>query len=153
RAMIARSVISALGFLASATLSGGVGAWTTNGPTGFVSYGGLIVDSRIPGTLYAGTSTGLAKSTDDGATWSSLAVASALPATPLAAANGTVYASVGGCDLLLSCTSTVYKSADGGQHWQTLLQESTFGVLLSLGITIDPTYDSTLYLTSTRSDP
>jgi photosystem II stability/assembly factor-like uncharacterized protein len=136
--------------LAAATANAGVGVWTTNGPQGLLPYGEIIVDSQIPGTLYAGTGTGLAKSTDDGATW---AVISTIPSMPLAAANGTVYASAGFCDVrAISCTSTVYKSVDRGQQWQTLFSGSVLGTRIQFGITIDPTSSSTLYRTSVYTD-
>ncbi|HYX21139.1 MAG TPA: hypothetical protein VFA98_09885, partial [Thermoanaerobaculia bacterium] len=101
--------------MAAATARAGVGVWTTNGPADFPSYSPVVADSRIPGTLYAGTQTGIAKSIDNGATWSDRTVSSTLSAYPLAAANGTAYASVATCTLpyALNCSSTVYESTDG----------------------------------------
>jgi hypothetical protein len=150
---VIRRLTAGLLCAAPPALFAGVGAWTTNGLPGYVSSGGLVADSAIPGSLYAGTGTGLAKSTDNGVAWSNLVVGSTSSATPLAAANGTVYASAGGCDLSLSCTTTVYKSADGGQQWQMIIRGSVFGVGLRFGISIDPRSASTLYLTSTYTDP
>ena len=61
---------AAFGLVAACAASAGVNTWTTSGPPG----GGVsvIADPRAAGVLYAGSSNGLFKSTDNGATWFSV---------------------------------------------------------------------------------
>src|SRR5262252_7715442 len=89
------------GALASTIASAGVGMWTTNGPPNqpYVISGPVVVDPFAPGTLYSTGSGGLAKSTDDGRTWTVTSQPAQIPGTfaffgtPLAAGPvGTVYA-------------------------------------------------------------
>src|SRR5437899_471505 len=73
-----------------AALFAGVSVWTTNGPAGATS-SHVVTDARIPGTLYVGTTRGVAKSTDGGRSWTPTFL---LAGEPLAAAGGVIYASI-----------------------------------------------------------
>jgi len=125
---------------------GGVGVWTTNGP-GDVTSIAVVTDAQVPGTLYAGTAQGVAKSTDGGKSWN----AAVLPGgTPLAASGGVVYASVAtpvGPPIVGGFTNVVYESPDGGAHWQALYQISS----ATSAMWIDPVASSTLYRADTAA--
>lgn len=89
----------------------------------------LAIDPATPTTLYAGTSRGVFKSTDGGATWS----ATTLPASVSSLA----------IDPLTPTTiyTNAYKSADGGATWNKLAQPGPAATVLIL----DPNNPSTLY--------
>ena len=59
---------AAIGFLVASWASGQTGAWAFRGPEGGTIYC-LTADPTRPGTLYAGTDSGVYKTEDGGATW------------------------------------------------------------------------------------
>ena len=121
------------------TLWAGSGKWTSIGPFGGTIQA-LAIDPHNSTTLYAGTSSGVFKSTDGGASWdnvnSALNVFSIVidPRIP-----STLYASSFG----------VFKSIDGGANWSA----SSFGLpgiptlpLVEVGaLAIDAKNPETLY--------
>src|SRR5262245_61997090 len=120
------------------TAQAGVNVWSSLGPSGAL-VSALVADPATAGTLYAGTlSSGVFKSTDDGATW---AIAnnglinpdvSALAPDP--SAPGTLYAGTDG---------GVFKSTDGGLSWS--LASTGLTDLRVKTITVDPASPGTLY--------
>ncbi len=95
-------------------------------------------DNQTPGRLWAGTSTGVFRSNDNGATWT--AISNGLPVGSFTVAvdpkNGTtIYAAV-------TSQSFLYKSTDGGENWTSLVLPSPAGTILK----IDPTRPSILYV-------
>jgi len=120
------------------TAQAGINVWTSHGP----SAGALAIDATTPGTLYAGNSGGVFKSTDGGNTWS--VTNTGLPETSYVSAlaldpttPGTLYA---GGDAI----SGVFKSTDGGGTWSAAdagLPETAYVSVLVL----DPTTPGTLY--------
>ena len=140
----ARALLTVVGALANALAEAGAGAWTTDGP-GSVTSAGVIADARVPGTIYVGTSGGVARSTDGGRTWSPTTL---LTGEPLAAAGGVVYASVitaVGPPLIGGFDNVIYKSPDGGVHWQALVDVGH----VNSAIWIDPVTPTTLYRSDT----
>ena len=124
----------------------GVNVWTTNGP-GNLATRRVVADARVPGALYVGTASGVARSTDGGRSWSQTAL---LSGDPLVASEGVVYASIAtaaGPPVPGGFTNVVYKSPDGGAHWQALFSTSTS----TSAIWIDPVIPSTLYRADTSA--
>ena len=119
------------------TAQAGINVWTSNGPEGG-NVSALAIDPLTPGTLYAGTNSGVFKSTDAGSSWSAASmglqgtrvVALAIdPMTPR-----TLYAGT---------TTGVFKSTDGATSWQGI-GAGLEGVVLS-ALIIDPLMPATLY--------
>src|SRR5215813_11567498 len=101
------------------------------------SVGMFAVDPVTPTTIYAGTNSGVFKSTDSGANWSATALTQGVsdvwidPKTPT-----TVYAAY---------NSNVFKSVDGGVSWQPpAVIGGVLGIRASI-LAIDPTTPTTLY--------
>jgi photosystem II stability/assembly factor-like uncharacterized protein len=94
----------------------GGGSWRATGPPGLGdnSFGRpIVIDRRLPGTVYAGGSRGLFASTNDGRTWSSV-----LPLPP--ASNGVHAIALDPSRanvLYVGTTRGIVKSEDGGQTW------------------------------------
>jgi photosystem II stability/assembly factor-like uncharacterized protein len=121
----------------SAILSAGQGTWSLGGPPGTGTV--TIVTASSPGVLYAGNSSGLFQSADNGLTWS-LVGSPNQSTTAIAAGHGsTVYASSGYPNV------TLYRSPDGGAHWSPIgsVAEGSFSVVE------DPFVPSTIYRTTT----
>jgi len=120
--------------------------WTSHGP-GVPTIYALAIDPESPATLYAGTSTGVFKSTDGATTWQPATTGmpeyiyvNALAIDPTRAA--TLYAGTdsGG----FGTDAGVFKSTDGATTWQpatTGMPEYTYVKALA----IDPTRAATLY--------
>jgi photosystem II stability/assembly factor-like uncharacterized protein len=101
------------------------------------AYSALAIDPLTPTTLYAGTSGGVFKSTDGGASWSAsglinVAALAIDPLTPTTLYAGTSNVGVFG---------GVFKSADGGVSWNST--GGLTGIVSSLAI--DPLTPTTLY--------
>jgi photosystem II stability/assembly factor-like uncharacterized protein len=119
--------------------------WTSLGP-----YGGyaraLAIDPSNPAIVYVGTSGGVFKSTDFGASWS--AVSTGLPAgyIPRTLAldprtPSTVYAG-GSCGVYGPCG--IYKSHDGGASW-TAINAGLEDVIFVESLAIDPIDPDVIY--------
>lgn len=121
----------------------------TPGRTGQDSHA-LVLDPKIPSTLYVGAIRGVFKSTDGGATWreantwlteplneiENVASIDVLVINPLV--PSTLYA--------MSKTGKVFKSMNGGENWRALT--INLGVMHPLHVSslaIDPQVPSTLY--------
>ena len=108
----------------------------------------LAVDTRHPGTVYAGGF----KSTDGGASWAKLALSpTALAIDPQD--SGTLYAGTIAGELatsVLSISGGVRKSVDGGRSWSGVNTVSqSYGVS---SLTVDPTNSSAVYAETTWVD-
>ena len=102
----------------------------------------IVIDPITPGTIYAGTTSGIFKSTDNGASWTknnagmdklyvrSLAIDPASPST--------IYAGTDNGD--------VYKSTDGARSWHANNNGLNGGGEDIYSIAIDPLTPSTIYL-------
>ena len=108
--------------------------WRSNGPDGgFVS--SLAIDPANPGTIYAGTSEGVFKSTNGGGNWNSSVAKDYVsglaidPKTPM-----TLYA---------ASEDGVSKSTNGGTSWSVI---SSFQHVTAVGI--DPTNPNIIYAAS-----
>src|SRR4029453_18105340 len=118
----------------------GVNTWTSQGPGGGVSLGGIAIDPSSPATVYAATESGVFKSIDGGSSWT--AVNTGLtnlsvrrvaidPQTP-----STLYA---GAD------TNVFKSVNGGASWSAAgTGLPAFPSLFDL--VVDPQTPTTLYV-------
>ena len=123
--------------VARVDLSVGPTLWKTTG-----LYGGhvelLRTDPTLPGVVYAGTSSGLFKSIDGGATWS--ATGTGLSYQPLAdvaidpTATSTLYAA--------TSSGQLFKSVDGGASW-ILVHSMTFTA--HRAVAVDPLNPSTVH--------
>jgi hypothetical protein len=131
-------ILVGVSLLTSAVGAAGVGVWTTNGPASG-QVGAFAVDLQLPGVLYAGSPSGISKSSDNGQTWTPIA---GLPqgVYSLAASGGTVCATT-----LFNGGSTIFKSTDGGSEWQPISQQPQ----TMFSVTFDPTAPTTLYRIST----
>lgn len=110
------------------TAKAGINVWTSRGPSeGFVTT--LTVDPT--GTVYAGTSDGVFRTTDGGRTWLSVGLTGmliqALGVDPLTA------------DTLYAGTTNLFRSADHGGKWVAITADVHFP------LAIDPISPSTLY--------
>jgi hypothetical protein len=105
----------------------------------------LAIDPQTPTTLYAGTESGMYKSTDGGGTWDNTGLVSVTglaidPQTPT-----TLYAGIsGGCGMDGCSQMGVFKSTDGGGTWNTCLSGDT-GPLSVNALAIDPQTPTTVY--------
>lgn len=138
------ALIPALLFVA-AILAAGPSSWSTHGPA-VGNVHSLALDRAAPATIYAGTDSGVFRSSDTGNSWlgGGLAghVISALAAGPMS----TVYAG--------TASGGVFKSLDGASTWTTLISES--GGFYVAGIAFlqaDPAVPSTVYFASTGVGP
>src|SRR3989449_3553889 len=104
------------------------------------AHSALAIDPLTPTTLYAGTSGGVFKSTDGGASWSAsgLINVSALAIDPLTPT--TLYAGT-------SVFGGVFKSTDGGVSWNAT------GSLPGAVFVFDPLTPSTLYAGTVGASP
>lgn len=127
-----RIAIGIAAALFSTTARGGVGVWTTNGPSGVTSPANVVTDLQTPGAIYSGSAQEVFKSTDNGQTWSSVF---GQAASPLASGPaGTVY--------VVANSAQLYKSIDGGAHWDSLITVN--GSVISL-LAIDAEVPTTVY--------
>src|SRR6266566_2429968 len=109
-AFLVGSVLVAFARIASA----GVNSWTSNGPEGGTIVA-IVVDPAAPATVYAGTLSGVYKSTNGGGSWSPInngliGGVQALAVDPLTPAILYVGTSYGG----------VFKSINGGGAWNPI---------------------------------
>lgn len=116
-------------------------AWTSIGPSGGNAHA-LAVDPLSPGTVYAGTSRGVLKSTDGGANWraanSGLRVSSTLV---IDSRNpNTIYA--GGS---AAGQPGIFKSTDGGASWLPAFSGLESSVQEVQSVAIDPRNSGTIY--------
>jgi photosystem II stability/assembly factor-like uncharacterized protein len=91
--------------------------WTTNGPNGGAVLS-LAADTSDPAILYAGTESGIFKSTDGGSSWS-LASASVLSPRCLAADPSDRFTLYAGSD------AGLFKSTDSGGHFSLVTEVAT----------------------------
>lgn len=107
---------------------------------GFVK---LALDDQVSGVIYLTTLTGLYKSTNDGSTWNYLNI----PVRTSAELPRAVSSTRGGAIAYTSIGSTIYKTLDGGQSWQTQGLPTTN---LVNKILIDPTLPQITYAGLTK---
>ncbi len=124
----------------------GNNVWTSLGPSGG-TVNDLAIDPLTPTTLYAGTDSGVFKSTDGARTWQAMNTGLSLlsvtalvidPLTPTTLYAGTTDPGVPG-------GGGVFKSTDGAHTWQAM----NTGLRTNLGfvrfLAIDPLTPTTLY--------
>jgi photosystem II stability/assembly factor-like uncharacterized protein len=111
--------------------------WSSNGPEGG-PVSALAIDPDNTATIYAGTNSGVFKSTNGGESWSSLTIsASALAIDPITPTI--LYANANG----------VSKSTDGGASWHTInngMANQYGNVLSGSKLAIDPGTPTTVYV-------
>ena len=132
--------IAVVGAMICAVATAGVGVWTTNGPTGGAY--GVITDPNVPGIVYTGGGSGIARSVDNGATW----VATALSGSgyfALATGSPTTVYATGPYTGNNGFQVAVFYSRDEGDHWNTL-SIGDFGT--SYLLAVDPVTPTILYL-------
>ncbi|HYP29055.1 MAG TPA: SBBP repeat-containing protein [Blastocatellia bacterium] len=121
--------------------------WNRTGLTQ-TSVRSLFIDPRMPSTLYAATTAIIRKSTDGGATWTSLS-----PLEPFAELmeemavdpqnSSVIYVSTGGAAGDVIFPSGLFKSTDGGGSWSRI-ENGVSGSFIST-IRVDPQRTSTVY--------
>jgi photosystem II stability/assembly factor-like uncharacterized protein len=122
----------------------GSNQWTSTGLTDRSVFA-LVIDPKTPTTVYAGTDQGVFKTVDSGATWTALAIplpaSSTISAVVIDPVNPTILYVAYQRRVEGSVTAGVFKSTDGGEHWQLLdLQATELTALV-----IDPAVPTTLY--------
>jgi hypothetical protein len=126
-------------FLASVAHAG-LNQWTDVGPA--EGAGAFAIDPTDSAVLYGGTSTGIQKSTDGGATWTALTVGITAPFTQIGIDPDNpalLYAaSNSGGQFGGGATDGIYRSRDSGQSWtyvrSTRPVGSTFSKIRSLSV-------------------
>ena len=110
-------IISPISFLVPTKVSAGNNEWTGNGPEGGnTSVLAISPNYAVDQTIFAGTYNGVYKSTDGGATWSSVSTGltdpriKTLAISPNYAIDQTIFAGI-------SFFGGVFKSTDGGANW------------------------------------
>lgn len=100
--------------------SDGGDTWTShNVPAGGAA--ALAVDATQPSTLYAATTEGIAKSTDDGATWTTIFAGGASQLFAMSAASGTrMYRTAYTVSPTSYSILALYRSDDSGVTWTML---------------------------------
>ena len=103
--------------------------WIGNGPGGGV-INTLVIDPKMPRTIYAGTENGVFKSNDGGSKWNAAEDTRGIGVNSLAIdpkLSETIYSGT---------RKGVYKSTDGGIHWTAVSADLSLSNVLIL--TIDP---------------
>jgi len=133
-----------------AFLSGNGGASWDASSTGLQSVvvSALAVDPRNPSQIYAGTSRGVARSTDTGDTWSTeisaLPTGNGLaPAIAVSSVLSLAIDPVGPTNIYAGTSQGLFKSFDAGKRW--LLSSPGFELVTTRTIAIDPTTPVILY--------
>jgi hypothetical protein len=127
---VARGLLLGGFLLLASTARAGLNQWTNVGPSGVVI--AFAIDPSESSILYAGTLTGIQKSTDGGETWTALPVGITAPfggigidpdnpAIVYAASNSASGAASDG----------IYKSKDSGQSWTRVRSTPPLGSTLS----------------------
>jgi photosystem II stability/assembly factor-like uncharacterized protein len=143
--LIAIAILLVVG-TGSETIWAGTNVWTSIGP-----YGGsgraLAMDPRNPSTVYAGTSGGVFKTTNGGASWK--AANSGLTAGYIARAiiidpqNPSILYAGGACGVYGPCG--IFKSTDGAVSWRAINSGLDGSVIVVESLAIDPQDPRTLY--------
>jgi hypothetical protein len=126
----------------------GANTWTPTGPTLVTA---LAINPQAPATIYAARQqAGISRSTDGGATWAAVGVAS-LPSFPTFKSividpktPSTLYAG--------ERSAGVYKSVDGGATWTAANVGFNGPTIQILKLAIDPQTPSTLYAAASTSN-
>jgi len=113
----------------------GTDVWTVTGPPGEHIWS-LAIAPGMPEAIYAGGSSAVHKSTDEGATWTQTGLSVSTTSMVIdPTAPDTIYAGGSG---------VVWKSIDGGANW-TSYQVPGAGVSAFANLVIDPVTTTTLY--------
>jgi photosystem II stability/assembly factor-like uncharacterized protein len=112
--------------------------WSSNGPDGGPVLA-LAIDRSNPATVYAGTPTGVFKSTDGGGSWSSSLTDTDVQIVAIAPTTPTT--------LLAAGSRGIHKSTDGGASWNAVNNglENQHGPIHILALAIDPTNSNIVY--------
>lgn len=117
-------------------------AWTSIGPSGGFAHA-LAVDPSNPGTVYAGTSGGVLKTTDGGANWraANSGLRSSVRTLVIDSSNSnTIYAGASA-----NGQPGIFKSTDGGVSWLPAFSGFESSVQEVASIAIDPQNNATIY--------
>lgn len=126
----------ALSVAVQGSLHAGIDDWTNTGPQGG-AIRVLAADPENPGVFYAGTNTGVFKSTDAGVTWANAGVSGWIVLQLLVDSqdSSTVYALTGGQIDDDSAIVEAFQSTDGGATWN---ETGTLPDACCAVFTIDP---------------
>jgi photosystem II stability/assembly factor-like uncharacterized protein len=136
--------------LAAAPARAASDRWTTHGPEGaWVSE--LVIDPRHPATVYAGTTSGVFKTTDEGGRWRRLSGFPGLEVQALAIAPSdpdVLYAAVVAPG---PYAKPVYRSLDAGATWERVIADADLGTGVTFPqprqrIVIDPSDPDIVYV-------
>lgn len=138
--------------LLAATPAGAASAgWATHGPEGAL-VSELLIDPQHPATLYAGTESGIFKTTDGGGGWHRLSGFPAVDVNALAIAQSdpdVLYAAA--VDRAGPDVFPVYRSLDAGATWQRVIADAELDRDVTYPqprqrIAIDPTDPDIVYI-------
>jgi hypothetical protein len=114
-------------------------AWLSNGPHELIR--SLAIDPGNPNIIYAGSWSGVFKSTDGGATWSNMGLAYT-PALVIDFVNPNIIHAGTFPGGLCSSAYPLFKSTDGGATWSNAGSPAECDISL---IVMDPTSPETIY--------
>ena len=126
---------------------GRLNAWRGNGPEGHIQ--SLAIDSSNANILYAGSKSGVFKSTDGSATWSHIGLGNVRALAIDFVNPNTLYAGTSSSGIVYAPGERfLFKSTDGGATWSNSNSPVDFDISLLL---MDPTSPQTLYAGSVGS--
>ncbi|MGI8919430.1 MAG: Calx-beta domain-containing protein [Pyrinomonadaceae bacterium] len=113
--------------------------WSSNGPEGGIVLS-LAIDRSNPAIIYAGTPTGVFKSTNRGESWSASLTANYVSIVEVAPTTPTT--------IFAASNKGIYKSTDAGATWNAVNNglETQEGPIFITALAIDPTNSDIIYV-------
>lgn len=125
-------------------------AWSNIAPN--VAISALAIDPDNPNTIYAGTVSGVLKSTDGGTTWINTGLSGDIVTLAIDFANpGILYAAISEHNFCFYFDQRLFKSTDAGMTWKSVILPIN-GCMDIYVLLIDPTTPTTLYVADYGED-